>query len=145
MRKLLMTTSFLLFCAVPVAAAQGSNDATKRMELAQEYSTLVPVDAEIDKTIEQIALQVPVDQRVLFKSILARTIKADRLRSASELALVEIFTADELQALVDLYKTPQGRSIKDKMPEYQERLQPVLEQMIRDAAASLQQQIQSAN
>jgi hypothetical protein len=75
---------------------------------------------------------------------LDRTIKADRLKSASEMALVDIFTAEELAALIAFYKTPEGQAIKDKMPEYQGRIQPVLEGMIKDSVNSLQSQMGDA-
>ena len=136
---LLGTTMIIGLVAMPVMA-QDKNLAAK-MELAQEYSKLVPVDTEIDKTIEQLALQVPVAQRVQFKAILNQNIKADRLRAASELALTELFTVEELKALTEFYKTDVGQSIKDKMPDYQGRLQPVLEQMVQDSLVSLQKQM----
>lgn len=139
MRCFLLSTLVVTVLAMP-AFAQG-DDTARKIELAQQYSKLVPIDSEVDKTIEQLALQVPVDQRVLFKSILQRTIKADRLKAASELALSDLFTAKELEAMVTFYGTPEGQAIKDKMPDYQERLQPVLQQMVQDALVSLQSQM----
>jgi hypothetical protein len=143
MRALLLGTALVAFTSIPVMAQDAATMATK-MELAQEYSKLVPVDSDIEKTVEQLALQVPVSQRTQFKSILDRTIKADRLKSASEMALVDIFTAEELAALIAFYKTPEGQAIKDKMPEYQGRIQPVLEGMIKDSVNSLQSQMGDA-
>ena len=136
---LLGSTMIMGLVAFPVMAQD--KDLAAKMELAQTYSKLVPVDAEIKETIEQLALQVPVAQRVQFKAILAQNIKVDRLRSASELALTEIFTVEELKALTEFYKTDAGQAIKDKMPDYQGRLQPVLEQMIQDSLVSLQNQM----
>lgn len=152
MRVLLLGTAMMTTLMSGVAIAkiampapeQGANVMAEKMELAQQYSKLVPVGADIKKTIEQLALQVPVAQRTQFKSILDRTIKADRLKSTSEMALVEIFTKDELAALIAFYKTPEGQSIKDKMPEYQGRLQPVLETMIKDSVSSLENQMSGA-
>jgi len=151
MRTLLIGTALMAFIAMPVSAdiaipvpEQGSANMAAKMELAQEYSKLVPVGSDIDKTIEQLALQVPVAQRTQFKSILNRTIKADRLKSTSEMALVDIFTKSELEALIAFYKTPEGQAIKDKMPEYQGRLQPVLEGMIKDSVSSLENQMKAA-
>jgi hypothetical protein len=140
MRYLLLSSVFILGLS-PLASHAQEPDLAKKMELAQEYSKLVPVDTEINKTIEQLSLQVPVAQRVLFKSILQTNIKADRLRTASELALTEIFTEDELAALVAFYRTSAGQSIKDKMPEYQSRLQPVLQEMVQDSMQALQKQM----
>lgn len=139
MRSLLLTSVLVLGLVSPIAAQE--NDLATKMELAQEYSKLVPIGAEVDKTIEQLALQVPVAQRVLFKTILKQNIKVDRLKASSEMALTEIFTVEELQALNAFYSTSVGQKIKDKMPEYQERIQPILQQMVQDSLAALQKQM----
>ena len=140
MRNLILGTALAVVTMMPVMAF--ADDAADKVVLAKEYSKLVPVDQDVDKTIEQLALQVPVAQRVQFKSILKQTIKPEKLQTVSELALVDLFTKDELEAMIAFYKTPEGQSIKDKMPEYQNRLQPVLSAMIQEAANSLQQQMQ---
>ena len=140
MRSLLLASTLMIGLVALPAIAQDKNLAAK-MELAQEYSKLVPVEAEVETSIEQLALQVPVAQRVLFKSILKENIKADRLKLVSEMALVELFTVKELKAMNEFYGTPEGKAIKDKMPEYQERLQPILQGMIQDSIQSLERQM----
>lgn len=140
MRNLILGTALVAVTFMPIMAR--ADDSAEKVALAKEYSQLVPVDSEIATTIEQLALQVPVAQRVQFKAILAQTIKPEKLKAASELALIDIFTEDELEALIEFYKTPEGQAIKTKMPEYQNRLQPVLSAMIQEAATSLQNQMQ---
>jgi hypothetical protein len=139
MRFLLLGSALCASIFIPVAVAQDTK--SKKFELAQEYSKLIPFDQEVDETINQISLQVPVAQRTQFRSILQRTIKVERLQTASEMALVDVFTVDELEALVAFNKTAEGKAIMAKMPSYQKRLQPVLESMVRDAAKSLGEQM----
>ena len=70
---------------------------------------------------------------MIFESILRRTIKKDRLEAVSEMALADIFTEKELQAMVDFYASPEGKAIHEKMPQYQERLEPVIQEMLGNA------------
>lgn len=142
-----MTKTFLLFAALAflssnqsLAQESGSADLAAKIELAKQYSAAVPVEKEIAESIDTLILQVPVENRALLKSNLQRFIKADRLRTVSELALAETFTLDELKAMVAFYETPEGKAVKDKMGQYQEKIQPILQQMIRDAVESFEAQ-----
>ena len=140
MKRFIAYTALILTFATTTAHAQ--DDLTKRMELAKKYSAEVPVSADIANAIDEMVTQVPVDQRPLFRSILERSIKAERVETASELALAETFTAAELEKLIEFYATPEGKSIKQKMPKYQEKLQPILQSMVQDAVQSLRTQSQ---
>lgn len=140
MKKLLTSAAIILLTTATPVLAQDARDMAERMEMAKEYSEIMPVEDDIAAAIDEMAKQVPVDQRPLFRSILERSIKADRIQTTSELALAEIFTVEELEMLVEFYSTDEGKAVKRKMPEYQARLQPVIQQMVQDAVQSLQAQ-----
>ena len=124
---LVTTTTF----SIPAIAQNNASD--ESMALAREYTQSFPVEEDINAAIENMLLQVPASDRVLLKSILERNISIDRLKTASELALTEVFTTKELRALVEFYQTEEGRAVKEKMPTYQQKIQPVLEDMLRQA------------
>tara|TARA_B100001750_G_C15215520_1_gene450577 strand:- start:38 stop:484 length:447 start_codon:yes stop_codon:yes gene_type:complete len=134
MKTLLMTGLSVAVLSMPAMAQEESSaDLAKKIDLAKQYSQVVPVQDEVNTAIENLVLQVPKDDRVLFKSILERTIKVPQLQKTSEMALADIFSERELQALVTFYSSPEGMAVREKMPEYQQRLKPVLEQMIRES------------
>jgi len=135
MKRFIACAAIILTFMATGAYAQ--DDIDRRLELAKKYSSVVPVSTDIAGAIDEMVIQVPVEQRPLFRSIL---IKADRVETASELALAETFTAGELEKLVEFYSTPEGKSIKQKMMKYQDRLQPILQSMIEDAARSFASQ-----
>lgn len=141
--RLFLSTALIIgaFSFPTLAQDQNTTDLAKKLELAKQYSDSVPVAEEVNKSIEQLIVQVPVDQRVLLKSTLQRHIKVDQLKSVSEMALADVFTVKELEALAAFYATPEGKAIKEKMPAYQARLEPVLNQMIRDAVESFDAQV----
>lgn len=138
--KLFLITALSIGFLTSTASAQDSSDMARKLELAKQYSASVPVAEEIEKSISELTIQVPVEKRALLKSTLQRNIKIDQLQSVSEMSLADVFTVAELEALVNFYKTPEGKAIKDKMPEYQSRLEPILGQMIRDAVEAYDRQ-----
>jgi len=139
MKLFLITT--LLMASISIATqAQDTSDMAAKLNLAKQYTQSVSIEDEINKSIEELVVQVPVEKRALLKSTLERNIKTDRLQSVSEMALADVFTLDELKALVDFYSTAEGKAIKEKMPQYQARLEPILGQMIRDAVESYDRQ-----
>jgi len=138
--RLFLITTFLIGSVSFDTQAQDTSDMAEKLNLAKQYTQSVSIEDEINKSIEELVVQVPVDKRALLKSTLERNIKIDRLQSVSEMALADVFTLDELKALVAFYETPEGKAIKEKMPLYQSRLEPILGQMIRDAVQAYDRQ-----
>jgi hypothetical protein len=111
---------------------------TEKLDLAKKYVASVPVEEDIKAAVAQLASGVPAEQRVLFRS-LADSIDYGRLRTAAELAAAEMFTDDEIKALTAFYSSPEGKSVRTKMPKYEERLQPVLTQILQDFVMKLKE------
>ena len=138
--KHLLIVALTVTSILSAPAIAQESDITEKMALARDYTTSFPVEDDITAAIDNMVLQVPTADRVLLKSILERNINIERLQTASELALTEVFTEEELKALVAFYKTEEGRAVKEKMPVYQQKIQPVLEDMLRQALQEFSQQ-----
>jgi len=136
MRILFYTASIISIIGFgTIASAQeDTSKLAQRLELAKQYSAAVPVEESINESIENIIVQMPKEDRVVFKSILNRTIKSDQIQAVSEMALADIFTKAELEAMVEFYSSDEGRSVRRKMGDYMGRVQPVIQQMMRDAS-----------
>jgi hypothetical protein len=128
--KILLSIFTVLFFSWPVSA----NDLSERLLIAKQYSEIIPVQKSIDDVIDNIIVEIPKDDRVIFESILRRTIKKDRLEAVSEMALADIFTKAELEAMVAFYASEEGKAIHEKMPGYRERLEPIIQEMLTTAA-----------
>lgn len=123
----------------PVESPDGaSSDTAIKHGLAREIIRLSPVEGDLSKTIQELSMNVPADKRILFKSIVNRSIKVDRLNAAAEVAFVEIFTLDELESMRDYYASEQGQSIRKKMGAFEERIQPLMDAMVEDALFNVQ-------
>ena len=144
MKTFILTGLSVLALSTSVMAQDAASDElSKKLTLAKQYSQAVPVEKEVANAIEGLVVQVPKEDRVLFKSILDRTIDVSRVRSASEMALAELFTVQELEAMIEFYNSPEGQAVREKMPEYESRLEPVLGQMVRTAVESYAAQKQN--
>jgi hypothetical protein len=120
------------------ASEAGQNpEMVEKFELAKKILKINPVQKDLDQEISALAAQVPANRRVLFKSIIDRSIKIDRLNTAAQLALVEVFTTQELEAMFDYYSSVEGQAIQDKMPAFEEKLAPVIRSMVEDAVFNI--------
>ena len=136
---LTLTTVLLLSCMTPVFAQQ-SDDMNERLKIAKEYNQIFPVKQDIETAISAMILQVPAADRPLLESILKRNVNVERLETASQLALAETFTLEELKALMAFYKTDSGKAVKEKMPQFQQKIQPILETMDRQSIEEFEKQ-----
>ncbi len=135
----LIAIALMVVTLSPVKADETEQLAAK-LRLAKQYTKLIPVADEVKATIDALAIQIPMDKRVIFRSVLERTIDVEQLESVSEMAMAEVFTVDELEALIAFYSTPEGLATRQKMPEYQSRISPVLEKMVTEAVETFQKQ-----
>lgn len=128
-----------LLLASTRARAEDPAVSAEQMKLAREYVAIVPVEDDIKKAVDELSTKVPPDQRVLYRSIADKFIDYARLRNAATLATAEIFTEAEIKAMRDFYSSPEGKSIREKMPVYEQRMQPVLTEVLRDFVLKLQE------
>ena len=113
--------------------------AADKMQLAKEYVATVPVENEVRMAIEHMAQQMPAEQRVLFRQLGEKSIDYNRLRAEAEKAVAETFTESEIKAMTDFYSSPEGQSVRQKMPEYDKRMEPVMTSILQDFVKKLQE------
>lgn len=109
------------------------------MALAREYVATVPVENEVKMAIEHMAQQVPAEQRVLFRQLGEKSIDYNRLRSEAEKAVAETFTENEIRAMTEFYKSPEGQAVRAKMPEYDKKMEPVMTSILQEFVKKLQE------
>lgn len=112
--------------ATTPAAAPKAEVSVKQLELAKQYLALDPIEDEIRRGVAQTAEGIEPDQRVLFRSMADKHINFTRVRTTAEVTAAEVFTEDELKALIKFLSTEEGKSIRIKMREYQKRIQPTI-------------------
>jgi len=113
----------------PVPAA----DMEKRMELSRRMHQIQPAAMQVEKAIGQVATQLSPKDRDSFKAAMMNAIDGNKLEALSISVMAEMFTAVELEHMLSYFDTAEARSISEKMPLYNGRMQPEIMKML-DAA-----------
>ncbi|UTW44486.1 DUF2059 domain-containing protein [bacterium SCSIO 12696] len=142
MKKLLITFTSLLFSAqLSFAASQAQLDA------ADELLAMMDMDKMMGESVEQM-LNLQIQQNpalAQFKDIMIKFL-SEHLSYASlkpEMVAIyaEAFTADELQDLIDFYKTPTGQKSLHLLPQLMAQGAQLGQAKVQQNAHKLQQMI----
>lgn len=113
----------------PAAASAEDN----RLALATRMHEIWPVSARVEDAITVVSENVPETEREAFKAKMRKAIDQKTLEQESIRAMAQVFTEPELQAMVDFYGSPEGRSVSAKTEDYMAILQPVMVKMLDSA------------
>lgn len=98
--------------------SQASDDLQNRLALARELHDIKHVKDHIRETITAASVNLPVVEREDFKKYMELKIDFDDLEKKSIQYTAEIYTAAELQAMIDYFGSTEGRSAEVKGEEY---------------------------
>ncbi|MBU6235908.1 MAG: DUF2059 domain-containing protein [Alphaproteobacteria bacterium] len=110
----------------------------EKMKLAHEYLSADPIEDQIKKAVDNVAEGIQPDQRILFKSMADKYIDFKKLRDSAERAAAVTFTEEELKAMTAFFNTPEGKSLRTKLPEYQKLVQPVITEVLQNFMLKIQ-------
>lgn len=108
-------------------------DYEQRLELSREMHEIWPIRPKVESALDNLVQQVEPQNRMQMKSALRKAIKFGALEEASIDAMADIFTEDELKAMIDFYGSKEGRSVSFKTDDYERALQPIMIKMIDKA------------
>lgn len=101
--------------------AKAADDLEQRRKLARELHDIKHVKDHIRETIAGVAKSLPSVEQEDFKKYIELKVDFDALEQKSIDYTAEIYTADELQAMVDFFGSREGRSADVKGEEYSEK------------------------
>lgn len=113
--------------------APKSPDWPQRVALAKKMAEIQPASQQVDEAIKTLSQQVPPNDRAAFVARISGAIDNKKLEDVSVDAMARTFTTAELQRMIDYFSTSEARSIAEKMPIYQQLIQPEIFRMM-DAA-----------
>ena len=126
--------AFLLFAVGPVWALEDTP--ANREQEAGRYLQATPPKEMMADMAEQMAKNLPQDQRDAFKDLLIKHLDIDALTKAIKEAMIKNFTADELKALADFYGSPVGKSAMKKFGTYMADVMPSIQTEMMKAQES---------
>lgn len=105
----------------------------ERLKLSKQMHKIWPVRPKIERALDAIAEQIEPQNRMKFKSAMRKAIDFGSVEQGSIEAMADVFTADELKAMIEFYGSKEGRSVSFKTDDYQRALQPILVKMLDKA------------
>lgn len=136
MSRLLASILFSFALVLPVAAASTKTDEA-RLELAVQLAALMDMDQMVGAMQQQMEAMMQKELAGAARCDAARPMVTEFSESVFELThselsnevflpkvadiYADIFAADELQELLDFYRTPLGQKMLARMPEMMER------------------------
>ena len=117
----------LVMSTIPASAQ------SDRRSAAEAYARVVDYPLLIEKAASRRAAELPAADREAFIQFVTDEVDFDMTRFYAISAMVELFEAEELQALASFAATPQGRSALAKLPALGASLNPIIERQISDA------------
>jgi hypothetical protein len=130
----MILTSLLVLVVGPVWALDDTP--ANREQEAARYLQVTPPKEMMSDMAEQMAKNVPQDQRDSFKALLMKHLDMAALTKAIKDAMIKNFTADELKALADFYGSPVGKSAMKKFGAYMADVMPSVQSEVMKAQAS---------
>lgn len=133
-----MKHSFALFCAVfvlmmGIVPSSAQTVSENRLALAHEMHQIWPIRTRMEDALDGIVKNFPEEKRAAILAAMRKSINYDLLEQESVKAMAEIFTEDELKAMVAFYSSDAGRSVSAKTNDYEEALRPVMTKMLDKA------------
>ncbi|MCI5060418.1 MAG: hypothetical protein MRY79_05025 [Alphaproteobacteria bacterium] len=105
----------------------------ERLKFSRQMHEIWPIRPKVESALEAAARSFSSGERLSFKARMREAIDFDALQKASVEAMADIFTAEELQAMVEFYGSKEGRSVSHKTADYEAALQPILVKMLDSA------------
>jgi hypothetical protein len=116
-----------LLTSLPASAQDG------RRTAAESYAQVVDYRLLIEKAAMRRAAELPTSERHAFIEFISQEVDAEMTRFYAISAMVDLFDADELEALATFAAIPEGRSALAKLPALGTILTPIVERQIADA------------
>lgn len=133
-----MKKSMAAFAALALicGVAQALDDTpASRNEQVDRYLKAVPVREMFADMGDQMAKNLPENQRQVFKDTLTKHLDVPAVEKAIKEAMVRHFTAEEIKALTDFYSSPVGKSAMKKLGAYSADIMPTIQKEVMKAAA----------
>jgi hypothetical protein len=129
-KRSLLVGVLALVLMLPNLPASAQSD---RRAAAEAYARVVDYPLLIEKAATRRAAELPAAEREAFVEFITDQVDFDMTRFYAISAMVDLFEADELEALTSFAATPDGRSALAKLPALGAILIPIVERQIADA------------
>lgn len=129
------STLVLLVTLLTLSVVALEDTKANREQEAARYLKATPPKEIFEDMAEQMAKNLPPDQRDDFKGLLVKHLDIEALTKEMKVAMIKNFTADELRALADFYGSAVGKSAMKKFGAYMADVMPTIQAEVIKAQA----------
>lgn len=146
-RKWIAASLTLLAMTVYLTSAFAEDDDfAERLVLAEKMLEINPardqVERAVDAYIANYLFAYPDNQKQVFRASMLNVIKPKALEKRTIDAYAELYTKDELAAMVEYYSKPEAKSARAKQTQLQNMIAPELTRTLDQALIKLRTQYQ---
>ena len=127
--------------AGPALAEDLPDTPANRYLAAEAYLKIHPLDAMLDEITGEILKVMPQQYHEEFRRTMKEYMDRLNLEELTLNAVVKHFTVKEINALMEFYGSPEGRSIMKKMPVYMKEIMPAIMGIVPEAVKSVQEKM----
>ncbi len=104
--------------AAPAAAEDRPDTPESRIEAAETYLELVPVERMTENVARNIMLIIPEEKRDLFRKGVSEGLAEAGIEDIMVKIVAKHFSTSEIDAMTAFYSSPEGKAIERKLPGY---------------------------
>ncbi len=109
----------------------------KKLELAKKMHQIRPTRDQIDSAVRSASLALPENERQGFVTAMGTILNYNAIERISIDAMVETYTLNELESMVEYFSKPEAMSASRKIGVWAQEVQPEIGRMIDKAMIRL--------
>ena len=122
------------------ARTMGADDMAQRLEKANEMAFIIEEQGILDQGLKVYLQSVQDSQREDLRNVLDIHFDSDDIINRLIPIIAEIYTTQEMSAMIDFYSTPTGRSVLQKRSLATQKMSEAISQSILDSIARYKDQ-----
>jgi hypothetical protein len=132
LKLFIVMTGLAILCAAPSFASDAEDGAVfaRKLELARQVQERYPVRPQLDSAIEYYIRRFPAQQREAYRAALHRVLNYRALEKISLDAYIEVYNAEELQAILEAKEDENPAVFIEKRDEYAALVTPEIVRML---------------
>lgn len=144
MKQLIVAVALLLISTSLYAKDVKIEDtAENRLSEANRYLNIMPPKDMLTDLVFKMSKQLPENKQKLFIDLMINNLDIDNFTKIMRDAMVNHFTAEELEALANFYDSPVGKSAMAKFGDYMAEAMPQIQVLMVDAAQKTNKQMEN--
>jgi len=144
MNQLIVAIALLLISTSLYAKDVKIEDtAENRLSEANRYLNIMPPKDMLTDLVYKMSKQLPENKQKLFHDLMINNLDIDNFTKIMRDAMVNHFTAEELEALANFYNSPVGKSAMTKFGDYMAEAMPQIQVLMVEAAQKTKKQMEN--